>query len=128
MTAIWTWIKNNILLSAGIALLLIVFLFGRKLKHILFGSHRVKHRPGYSLTHSRSGRLLTTPYHGHSSTHRPHGSLPRSVGTHKGNGYPAAAGGTIPFKYNKDGTIKKAWQVAGTVAAKHRMSKLRHAR
>ena len=43
-------------------------------------------------------------------------------------GYPAAGGGTIPFKYNKDGTVKKAWQVGGTLAAKQRMSRLRKAR
>ena len=43
-------------------------------------------------------------------------------------GYPAAGGGIIPFKYNKDGTVKKAWQVGGTLAAKQRMSRLRKAR
>lgn len=57
-------------------------------------------------------------------------SLPRSVGTRKasGKGYPAAGGGYIPYKYNKDGTIKKAWQVGGTVAAKSRMRNLRKKR
>jgi hypothetical protein len=126
MSSIFTWIKEHILISIGIGLLLVVLLFSRQLKKMFLGTHRVKHRPGYSLTHSRSGKLLTGSDRPRSK--RSHGPLPRSVGTHKGNGYPAAAGGTIPFKYNKDGTIKKAWQVAGTVAAKQRMHRLRKAR
>ena len=42
-----------------------------------------------------------------------------------GRGYPAAGGGYVPFKYNKDGSIKKAQFVAGTLAAKRRMATLR---
>ncbi|MEA2065633.1 MAG: hypothetical protein U9O65_00800 [Thermotogota bacterium] len=45
--------------------------------------------------------------------------------TSSGRGYAAVGGGTIPYRYNKDGTIKKAQFVAGTVAARNRMSKLR---
>ena len=53
-------------------------------------------------------------------------SKPRSrVSRTGGAGYAAAGGGTIPYKYNKDGTVKKAWQVGGTLAAKQRMSRLR---
>ena len=60
--------------------------------------------------------------------------LPRSVGTKKAGpgtsakGYAAAGGGFIPLKYNKDGSVKKASQVAGTLAAKQKMAKLRKLR
>ena len=126
MTNILTWIKNNILLAIGIAVLLLVLFFGKNVRRLFFGSRRVKHRPGYHLTHTRSGKLIE-----HRSIRRvSHKPIPRSVGLHKisGKGYPAPGGGHIPFKYNKDGTIKKAWQVAGTLAAKNRMKKLRRAR
>ena len=112
---IMTWIKSNVLMAALIGLVVIVVFFGSKVKRLLFGSSRRRRRRNpvtRSVTRTRSRR-----------------SLPRSVGTRaNGKGYPAAGGGYIPFKYNKDGTIKKAWQVGGTVAAKSRMSRLRKAK
>jgi hypothetical protein len=119
MTKIFDWIKANMLLAIGIAIVLVVFVFGKPLKRLLFGTHRVKHRKSYYISHPVKRRSITR------TARKP---IPRSVGTHKGNGYPAAGGGTIPFKYNKDGSIKKAWQVSGTVAAKARMSRLRKSR
>lgn len=121
MTKIFDWIKANMLLAIGIAIVLVVFVFGKPLKRIFFGTHRVKHRKSYYITHPVKHRSITR------QMRKP---LPRSVGTHKasGKGYPAAGGGYIPFKYNKDGSVKKAWQVGGTVAAKARMSRLRKAR
>lgn len=117
MEKIITWIKANIMLAV-IALVAVVFLFGKQLKKLLFGTtrRRRRRRPLYktaSVTRRRTRRTA------------PRKALPRSVGTRRGNGYPAAGGGTIPYKYNKDGTIKKAWQVGGTLAAKQRMSRLR---
>jgi hypothetical protein len=70
----------------------------------------------------RRRRVVSKPAARRTSTRR---TMPRSVGTSRGKGYPAAGGGTIPFKYNKDGTIKKAQFVAGTLAAKRRMATLR---
>jgi hypothetical protein len=105
MTKIFDWIKANMMLAIGIAVVLVVFIFGKTLKKLLFKTHRVKHRR---------------------RTMRKH--IPRSVGMHRGNGYPKVGGGTIPFVKNKDGSTKKAWQVAGTVAAKSRMSRLRKSR
>lgn len=114
------WIKANLLLSIGLLLVIVFLLFGRQVKRLLFGTRRVKHRKPKAIVRrirSRRARTMRKP-------------LPRSVGMHKvsGRGYPKAGGGYVPFKKNKDGSIKKAWQVAGTVAAKSRMSKLRRAR
>jgi len=122
-TKISAWVKANMLLALGILAAVIFLLFPRQLKRMFVTRRRIKHRPGYSQTHDRKGRLLP----GTKSGRR----LPRSVGrkgSSAGKGYPAAAGGYIPFKYNKDGTIKKAWQVGGTVAAKNRMRGLRRKR
>lgn len=109
LNKIITWVKANILLSVLLVMVALFFLGGRKLKRMVFGVRRRRKRRISNTGGTRSGR-----------------TLPRSVNTRgRGKGYPAVGGGTIPFKYNKDGTVKKAWQVAGTVAAKNRMSRLR---
>jgi hypothetical protein len=111
-----TWIKENMVLAILIFLAAVVVFFGKKVRRVLFGSprRRVRHRRRIIPI----GRRV-----------RRRGPLPRSVGVRgRGRGYPAAGGGTIPYKYNKDGTVKKAWQVGGTVAAKSRMSRLRRAK
>jgi hypothetical protein len=123
-TKITTWIKANILLSVVIFVALVSIIFPKQLRKVFSGGRkRVKHRPGWSETHDRKGRLLKPTKSGR--------QIPRSAGKRKsstGKGYPAAGGGYIPFKYNKDGTVKKAWQVGGTVAAKNRMARLRRNR
>lgn len=128
MDKVMTWIKANILLALGIALAAIFIFFPK----ILRGStRRVKHGPSWYL---QRGKPLPQRLIGKSGK-----PIPRSVGIRRANtqrasggssggsakGYAAVGGGTIPFKYNKDGSVKKAWQVAGTLAAKQRMSRLR---
>lgn len=95
----------------GALVLFVVFLFGKKLKRLFFA------RPRRRRVHRTVMKIRSI-----SRGNRARKQLPRSVGT---KGYPAAGGGYIPFKYNKDGTVKKAWQVGGTLAAKSRMSRLR---
>jgi hypothetical protein len=121
MTAILTWIKNNILLSLGIGLVLIIVFFGTGVKKLFGGRLRIRHRRKVYATPRRRTRRT-------SKTMRR--SLPRSVGTQRasGKGYPKVGGGYIPFKRNKNGSIKKAQFVSGTVAAKRRMAALRRAR
>jgi hypothetical protein len=114
-----TWIKGNILLAI-IALIAAMFIFfPRSFRKIFGGTTRRRRRkyskPAATVRRRRVRRTAGKP-------------LPRSVGTSRARGYPAAGGGTIPFKYNKDGTVKKAWQVGGTLAAKNRMRRLRKAR
>jgi hypothetical protein len=114
---VMAWIKANALLSIVILLGIVFVFFGRQAKRLLFGTRRIRHRRPVALkSRTRSRRTMRK-------------ALPRSVGVRaSGKGYPAAGGGYIPFKYNKDGTVKKAWQVGGTLAAKSRMSRLRKAR
>jgi hypothetical protein len=121
MTTILTWIKNNILLAVGIAIVIVILFFGTGLKR-MFRPHRVHHRRRISVTPRRKTYR--------SLVWKMRKSFPRSVGMHKasGRGYPKAGGGYIPFKRNKNGTIKKAAFVSGTVAAKRRMSHLRNLR
>lgn len=117
MTKIFDWIKANILLAIG-GLILILFLFVPSFRHIILPRRRVHHRRHIIRTvRHRIGRRSRAP-------------LPRSVGMHKisGRGYPKYGGGHIPFKHNKDGSIKKAKFVAGTVAAHNYMRSLRRNR
>lgn len=102
-----TWIKSNVLLAVLIGAAAGFVLFPKQIKRVLAPARRKRRR-----------RITRNPAQKKSS----HRTIPRSVGT---KGYAAAGGGYIPFKYNKDGTIKKAWQVAGTLAAKQRMARLR---
>jgi len=99
-TTAWNWIKSNMLISIGIALVVIVMLFPKILKG-LFGSsrRRVRHR-----------RIVSRPV-------RRRRSLPRSVGMHKAKA-----------SYNKNGTRKKAWQIPGSRAAKLHMAAIRRKR
>jgi len=113
MDKIITFIKNNWILAVLIVVGLFAVLMPKTVKK-LFATPR-RRRVIKTATRIRTR-----------STKR----IPRSVGTRKasGKGYPAVGGGYIPYKYNKDGTIKKAWQVGGTVAAKSRMRNLRKKR
>lgn len=122
MTAIVTWIKNNIMLAALIAIGVVFLLLSRTGKRLFSGRRRVVHHRIKSLSAPRTrirrfSRKMRKP-------------IPRSVGMQKaaGKGYPKVGGGYIPFKHNKDGSIKKAAFVSGTVAAKRRMAQLRRAR
>jgi len=111
---LWNWLKQNIVIGVLIIVALLLVLFPRAVRR-MFAAPRKRRR------RTRSGK-----------------PLPRSVGRRRslisragrrtGKGYPAVGGGTIPYKYNKDGTVKKAWQVKGTVAAKQRMARLRRSR
>jgi hypothetical protein len=119
MSTVITWIKNNILISVGIGLVIVILFFGTGLKKI-FRPRRVYHR--------RSSVSRIGVARSRNKTMRR--SLPRSVGTLKasGRGYPKVGGGYIPFKRNKNGTVKKAQFVGGTVAARNRMARLRRSR
>jgi hypothetical protein len=122
MDKVVAWFKANKTVGIIIILVVIFVFFGRQVKK-LFGTRRIRHRRYKAIkTTVRRIRRAAIP-------RKMRKSLPRSVGVRSsGKGYPAAGGGYIPFKYNKDGTVKKAWQVGGTLAAKHRMSRLRKAK
>lgn len=115
-TKIMTWVKANILLAVGILAVVVFVLFPKQIKKMFAPPRRRRRR--------NIRRSVTVTRRRTRSNRKP---IPRSVGTSR-RGYPAAAGGYIPFKYNKDGTVKKAWQVGGTVAAKNRMRGLRRKR
>ena len=123
MDKIFTWIKSNMLLAGAGALALVLFMMPGIFKA---PRKRVRHSRAYYAKRSSPVRRIQRTKSG-----KP---LPRSVGTRRAGagtsakGYAAAGGGTIPFKYNKDGSVKKAWQVGGTVAAKQRMARLRRNR
>lgn len=99
LNKVLAWVKANILLAVVILIGVVVLFFPKLLKG-LFGKTRVKHRPGWGQTHTRSGK-----------------PLPRSVGTRK------------PRKqYTKGGKAKKAWQIKGSLAAKRHMAQIRKMR
>jgi len=115
------FIKANFIISIIAGIMLILIFFGKQVSKIFAPPRRRRRRKAVTVTRTRTRRR---------TNRRP---LPRSAGrkrpaTKSGKGYPAAGGGYIPFKYNKDGTSKKAWQVGGTLAAKQRMARLRRAR
>lgn len=116
------WVKANPLIAVLVGVAGLLMFGGGKIKRLLFGTRRRKRRRRVTRTRTTTRRRTVR----RTARRR----LPRSVGTRKttGKGYPAAGGGYIPFKYNKDGTVKKAWQVGGTVAAKNRMARLRRNR
>ena len=118
-TKVLTWIKANMIISIVIALVVVVFFFGKTLKKLFFGTHHKRPRH-YALKQVSDTRTLSRR-----NSRKP---LPRSVSMHKagsGQGYPKYGGGYIPFKRNKDGSIKKAKFVGGTVAAHNYMHSLR---
>ena len=98
--SVWTWIKANLLLSAGIALVLVYVLFHKSINKMI-APHRVRHRPGYHRSITQPNRTLRR------NRNR---TLPRSVGL------------------NKNGTRKKPWQIAGSAAAKRHMAEIRKRR
>ena len=116
MNAIFSFIKNNLIL-AGVAILALLFMFFPKV--FRFGRSTRRRRRRRPVAVRRVRRTART---------RSRKPLPRSVGTNRritGKGYAAVGGGTIPLQYNKNGTVKKAWQVKGTMAARSRMRRLR---
>lgn len=122
LTKVTTWVKANLYLAIGIALTIIILLFGRSLKRLFGVRRRVRHRrPAKSIRIVRRSPGLRA------KNRKP---LPRSVGMSRasGRGYPKYGGGYIPFKRNKNGSIKKAKFVSGTVAAHNYMRKLRLSR
>jgi len=120
LTKIVNWIKSNYIVAGVIALVVFVLVSGKSVGRMFSGPRRRRRR----VLRPATTRRRTVTRRRTRTNRKP---LPRSVGTRR-KGYPAAGGGTIPFKYNKDGTVKKAWQVGGTVAAKSRMSRLRKSR
>ena len=110
-------VKKNWIISVIVVIALTAIIFPRQVKR-MFNPTRQKRRR--RIVPGRTTRRTAT----RTRSRKP---LPRSVGTKRvsSKGYPAAAGGYIPYKYNKDGSVKKAWQVGGTVAAKNRMRGLR---
>jgi len=90
----------------------------RRIKRMIFGAPKRRRRRPRVTRYRKTVRRVRRKV-----TRRP---VVRSVNTRtKGRGYPAPGGGYIPYKYNKDGTLKKAWQVGGTLAARNRMRRLR---
>jgi hypothetical protein len=121
MENIMTWIRANKTLAI-IGGLIAAVIFFKPLRKMVFGSPtRRRRRPVKVKTVIRGNRVRSVK-RGGTKSGKP---IPRSAGRSNGRGYPKAGGGYIPFKRNKDGSIKKAWQVAGTVAAKQRMARLR---
>ena len=98
------YIKANLLISIAIGLAVILLLFGSQLKRLLFGSRRVRHRRPVVRSITRRRR-----------------SLPRSVNMHKVRRINKVA-------YNKNGSRKKPWQIAGSPAARRHMAQIRSKR
>jgi len=96
------FIKANLLISILIGFAIVVIFFGKQLKRIFFGTRRIKHRKA-----APALRRVT----------RRRRQLPRSVGLYKRN-KPAVA-------YNKNGSRKKPWQIAGSPAARRHMAQIR---
>jgi hypothetical protein len=90
------WVKANTMKALLIGAVLLVVFFGTKIKRILFAPRRVHHR--------RPASIVT----------RRRRSLPRSVGTHR-----------VKHAYNKNGSRKKPWQIAGSPAARRHMAQIR---
>jgi hypothetical protein len=111
------WIKSNLILAILLGAGILLVFFSKQIMRLFVSPRRRRRKVAPKQITRRSPRRITR-------VNRIRKPLPRSVGTNR-KGYPAAGGGTIPFKYNKDGTVKKAWQVGGTVAAKSRMKRLR---
>jgi len=123
-------IKKNWIIAAIVGIILALILFPRQVKRMFNPTRRKRRRLSYPAAVSRRSqrrRIRRRLPRSVGMLPRSGRRLPRSVGTKRvsSKGYPAAAGGYIPFKYNKDGSVKKAWQVGGTVAARNRMRGLR---
>jgi hypothetical protein len=112
------WVMGNKLMAVAIGI--VVFLVAMpKMRRKLFSTGRVRRRRAKVKTVIRGNRSRTI-------IRRPaRQAVKSSGGTGNKKGYAAPGGGTIPFKYNKNGTIKQAQFVAGTLAAKRRMAALR---
>lgn len=107
----FAYIKANLLISIAIGLVVVFLLFGRQVKRLLFGTRRVRHRRPYmaavSRRSARARRRRTLP--------RSVGMLPRTRRTNKA-------------AYNKNGSRKKPWQIAGSPAARRHMAEIRKRR
>jgi len=106
ITSLVTWVKNNILITGAI-LIVVVLLFFPKVLRGLFGKRRVRHtRRYYAARQTRPVRRRRRP-------------LPRSVGMHKVR---------RRKQYTKGGKVKKPWQIKGSLAAKRHMARIRRMR
>jgi hypothetical protein len=114
-----TWITGNPVMAIGAAIVAL-FLLMPKMRRKLFKSAPRRRRRAKIKTVIRGNRMRTASRR---PAKRP--AAARSAAPAGRKGYAAAGGGTIPFKYNKNGTIKSAQFVAGTLAAKRRMASLR---
>lgn len=112
------------MITGGVLVLFVFMFFGKQVSRLFGGRARpIKHGAKW---YKDKGRPLPQRL---TKSGR---SIPRSAGKGSGSGsrkgYPKVGGGYIPYKRNKDGSIKKAAFVAGTVAAKRRMSQIRKLR
>lgn len=115
MEQIINYIKENWILSAVVGLFAALLIFPKTMRKMFGGKTRRRRRRTARRTTARRTTARRT-------------TARRTTARVTGKGYAAAGGGYIPLKFNKNGTPKKAWQVAGTVAAKQRMSRLRKKR
>lgn len=102
-TKIAAWIKANTLISILIGIVVLFMVTGHKLGNLLGGKRKVRHHRTISRTAPRRR------------------SLPRSVSMHKVKRSNKAA-------YNKNGSKKKPWQIAGSLAARRHMAEIRRKR
>ncbi len=104
-------IMENKIVAGVLAGLILLFVTSKKARRRVFGSKPKRRRRKKAAKVTRRAA--------------PRKTARRNV---KAKGYAAAGGGTIPLQFNKDGSVKKAWQVRGTVAARQRMQRLRKSR
>ena len=103
LTKIFTWIKANWIIVIGLLIGLILILFPKLLK---FGG-----RPHADRWYSKASREKRKANKALTKSGK---RLPRSVGKSK-----------TPPVYNKDGSRKKPWQIAGSPAARRHMAEIR---
>jgi hypothetical protein len=97
--SLYAWIRNNILMSIGILIVVVILFFPKILRGLIGGTRRRRRRTRTIAT--RSGRRL-----------------PRSVGIRR-----------RPRKqYTKGGKAKKPWQIKGSPAARRHMAQIRRMR
>jgi hypothetical protein len=97
--SVWNWIKSNMLITIGIAIVLVLVLFSKSLKKLFGNKPRRRRR--------MLPRSVNVPRR-HVATHRMRSKKRK--------------------EYNKDGTQKKAWQIKGSEAARRHMAKIRSMR
>jgi len=115
------FVKTNWIISALVVLVFVFLIFPKQVKRIFGGR---PHADSWYTKAAREKRVLKKAGKTKSKT-KSGKALPRSAGKGSGKGYPKVGGGFVPFVKNKDGSIKKAAFVSGTIAARNRMKKIR---